>query len=74
MRALSLALAHLLQGTTYSWDLTILLGMGIPLSAPLRLRLLRGSPTREDADFILARLRERGMATPWEAAGGQSSA
>jgi hypothetical protein len=57
MRALDLALTHITHGTTYSWDLTTLIGSGVPVSCQLRRRLLAGATTKEDADRLRAMLR-----------------
>lgn len=58
MTTLAVVLAHIAQGATYSWDLTALLSLGIPVSIPLRERLLRGSTTQADAEQVLASVRQ----------------
>jgi hypothetical protein len=62
MRELDMALTHITDGTTYSWDLTILISLGIPVSSQLRQRLLAGSTTKEDADQLRALLRKKAKA------------
>ena len=59
MRALSIALLHISDGTAYSWDLTTLIGFGIPVSYQLRQKMLSGSTTKEDADLLRAFLRRQ---------------
>lgn len=49
MRELNLALAHISEGTAYSWDLTTLISLGIPVSHQFRQKLLSGATTQEDA-------------------------
>jgi hypothetical protein len=58
MTTLAVVLAHIAQGTTYSWDLTVLLSLGITVSNPLRERLLRGLTTQADAEQVLASVRQ----------------
>lgn len=58
MTTLAVVLAHIAQGSTYSWDLTALLSLGVPVSTQLRERLLRGSTTQADAEQVLARARQ----------------
>ena len=43
------AISHVAQGTTYSWDLTALLGLGIKLPDSLREMLLRSTTTPTEA-------------------------
>ena len=62
MRPLDIALAHIAHGTTYSWDLTTLISLGIPVSFQLRQRLLTGSTTQQDADQLRALLRKQARA------------
>ena len=57
MSALNKALSHITHGTAYSWDLTVLLSFGIPVSAPLRQKMLSGATTKADADRLRALLR-----------------
>lgn len=52
MQALDMALAHITHGTAYSWDLTTLISLGVPVSFQLRQKLLAGSTTQEDADQL----------------------
>ena len=59
MSALNVALSHITNGTTYSWDLTTLISCGVPVSFQLRQKLLSGSTTKQDADQLLAQLRYR---------------
>ena len=50
MSALDIVLSHISRGTTYSWDLTALIGLGVPVSSQLRQKLLAGATTQADAD------------------------
>jgi len=59
MNRLEMALEHIARGSGYSWDLTTLLGLGIPVSMPLRRKLLAGATTREDAEQLRRLARER---------------
>jgi hypothetical protein len=59
MSALDMALSHITLGTTYSWDLTTLISLGVPVSFQLRQKLLAGATTKEDADHLRALLREK---------------
>ncbi|MDD4881743.1 MAG: hypothetical protein PHR30_08540 [Gallionellaceae bacterium] len=43
------AIRHVAQGTTYSWDLTALLGLGIKLPDSLREKLLQSTTTPAEA-------------------------
>jgi hypothetical protein len=52
MSALELALTHISRGNSYSWDLSILIGSGVPVTAQLRQRVLAGATTQFDADAI----------------------
>ena len=52
MGALDIVLSHISQGTTYSWDLTALISLGVPVSSQLRQRLLAGATTPLDADQL----------------------
>jgi hypothetical protein len=45
-------LSHMNRGTTYSWDLTVLLGLGIPVAGPLRENLLHSKTTTVEAAYI----------------------
>lgn len=60
MSALNKALSHITHGTAYSWDLTVLLSFGIPVSAPFRQKMLSGATTKDDADRLRALLRAQG--------------
>ncbi len=59
MDALDKALSHISRGTSYSWDLTTLIGFDVPISHQLRDKLLAGATTKEDADFLRALMREK---------------
>lgn len=59
MGALDIVLSHISQGTTYSWDLTALIGLGVPVSTQLRQRLLAGSTTQADADQLRTLVRSQ---------------
>lgn len=54
MSTFDTVLAHISQGSTYSWDLTALLSLGVPVSEPLRGRLLVGATTQADVEQVLA--------------------
>lgn len=54
MSTFDTVLTHVSQGSTYSWDLTALLSLGIPVSDTLRERLLAGATTQADAAQLLA--------------------
>jgi hypothetical protein len=43
---------HVNQGVTYSWDLTVLVGLGIVIPDRLRETLLRSRTTTEDAALL----------------------
>jgi hypothetical protein len=58
MGALDMVLSHIAQGTTYSWDLTALIGLGVPVSVRLRQKLLAGSTTQRDAYRLRKLLRK----------------
>jgi hypothetical protein len=58
MTTLSVVLAHISQGSTYSWDLTVLLSLGVPISNQLRERLLLGSTTQADAEQVLVSMQQ----------------
>lgn len=62
MRSIDIALSHIAHGTTYSWDLTTLISIGVPVSFQLRQRLLAGSTTQKDADQLRALLRKQARA------------
>lgn len=57
MGPLDIALSHIAHGTTYSWDLTVLISLGIPVSHQLRKKLLAGGTTQQDADRLRALVR-----------------
>lgn len=62
MRSLDIALSHIAHGTTYSWDLTTLISLGVPVSFQLRQRLLAGATTQKDADQLRALLSKQARA------------
>lgn len=43
---------HIAQGTTYSWDLTVLVGLGLAIPAALRDKLLHGRTTPDEAAYV----------------------
>ena len=57
MGALDIVLSHISRGTTYSWDLTALIGLGVPVSSQLRQKLLAGATTQADADQLRSLVR-----------------
>lgn len=62
MSPLDIALAHIAHGTSYSWDLTVLISLGIPISPQLRQKMLAGATTQKDADQVRALLRKQAKA------------
>lgn len=52
MNALELALLHISRGTSYSWDLSMLISFGVPVSHQLRQKVLAGATTSNDANYI----------------------
>jgi hypothetical protein len=40
------------RGVTYSWDLTVLLGLGIPVPRPLREKLLCSKTSVDEAAYV----------------------
>jgi len=54
MTKLETVLSHMSHGTTYSWDLTVLLGLGIPVPFPLREKLLQSKTTSEEAAYVMS--------------------
>ena len=59
MRPVDLALSHVAQGIAYSWDLTTLISIGVPISFQLRQKLLAGSTTKADAEHLRSLLCEK---------------
>lgn len=45
---------HIAEGVSYSWDLTILLGLGLVLSETLRRKLIQGRTSSEEAAYVTA--------------------
>jgi hypothetical protein len=45
-------LTHMIHGTTYSWDLTVLLGLGISVPDHLREKLLLSKTTADEAAYV----------------------
>lgn len=62
MNALELALSHIAHGISYSWDLTTLIGFGIPISFQLRQKVLAGSTTQVDAEQLRALMESQARA------------
>ena len=54
MTKLETVLSHMSDGTTYSWDLTVLLGLGIPVPFHLREKLLQSKTTSEEAAYVMS--------------------
>jgi hypothetical protein len=52
MTNFEMAVRHIAEGTAYSWDLTILLGLGLVISGALRDNLLVGKTSLEEAAYI----------------------
>lgn len=63
MSTFDTVLAHISQGSTYSWDLTALLSLGVPVSEPLRERLLVGATTHVDVELVLASVQRKAKHT-----------
>ncbi len=59
MSTFGTVLTHISQGSTYSWDLTALLSLGVPVSDPLRERLLAGATTQADVEQVLANVQDK---------------
>ncbi|MCP5279220.1 MAG: hypothetical protein H6935_12770 [Thiobacillus sp.] len=59
MNPLDIALSHIAHGTSYSWDLTTLISLGVSVSPQLRQRMLAGATTQKDADQLRALLRKQ---------------
>lgn len=53
MTSYETAIKHVADGTTYSWDLTVLMGLGIAIPDQLREKLLCGKTGLEDASYIV---------------------
>lgn len=62
MCPLDIALSHIARGTTYSWDLTTLVSLGVPITPELRQKLLAGVTTQKDADQLRVLLRRQAKA------------
>lgn len=54
MSSIETVIRHMERGTTYSWDLTVLLGAGIAISASLRNSLLLSRTTADEAEYVRA--------------------
>jgi hypothetical protein len=54
MSGFDLAIRHITEGMAYSWDLTVVLGLGIVLPAALREKLLSGKTGPEEAAYVHA--------------------
>lgn len=54
MTSFETVIRHISQGASYSWDLTVLLGLGLTVSEPLRRKLLSGRTTAEEAAYVTA--------------------
>jgi hypothetical protein len=63
MSTFDTVLTHISRGSTYSWDLTALLSLGVPVSDPLRERLLAGATTQADVELVLASVRGKAHQT-----------
>jgi hypothetical protein len=55
---------HIDQGSTYSWDLTVLVGLDIALSTSLRENILQSRSTPDEAALLTA-LYARTLLTQW---------
>jgi hypothetical protein len=63
MSTFDTVLTHISWGSTYSWDLTALLSLGVRVSEPLRERLLVGATTQADVEQVLASVRGKARQT-----------
>ncbi len=54
MSGFDLAIRHITDGMAYSWDLTVVLGLGIALPASFREKLLSGNTGSEEAAYVSA--------------------
>jgi hypothetical protein len=54
MTVFEIAIGHIAEGSGYSWDVTVLLGLGIALSTSLREKVLAGQTCLDDAAYISA--------------------
>jgi hypothetical protein len=54
MSRFELAIRHITEGMAYSWDLTVVLGLGIVLPDSLREKLLSGRTGPEEAAYVYA--------------------
>jgi hypothetical protein len=45
-------LQHIKQGTTYSWDLTMLLSLGMPIPDNLRIKILQSGTSAVEAALV----------------------
>jgi len=52
MSQVETVIKHIAEGTTYSWDLTVLLGLGIAVPASLRDKLLQSTTTGKEAEYV----------------------
>ena len=52
MNRYEMAIKHIADGTAYSWDLTVVLGLGITISDTLRKKLLCGKTGPEEASYV----------------------
>jgi hypothetical protein len=66
MTSFDTVIRHINQGTTYSWDLTILIGLGLAISAPLREKLLRSRTTSDEAAIVTS-MYTRKLLERWQA-------
>ncbi len=52
MTNIDTVIRHITQGQTYSWDLTMLMGLGLPVSPDLRAKLLNSRTTPDEAALV----------------------
>jgi hypothetical protein len=52
MTNFEIVIRHIDQGSTYSWDLTVLLGLDIAVSASLKEKLLQSKATADEAALL----------------------
>lgn len=64
MTNMETVIRHIAEGTTYSWDLTVLLGLGIVVTESLRTKLLQSKTTADEAAYVRSAYLKR-LLTEW---------
>ena len=52
MKSFEMAIKHITDGAAYSWDLTVVLGVGITSPDSFREKILSGKTGPEDAAYV----------------------